>query len=192
MSENGSTSIKSLHENNSPQAKQNDNNAQVVQEILNEIDSNDTRTNESNIQQQQYNLDQGVQQPGFAPQNQEEAMRMQQEMMQQQMMQAQMQQQMQMAKDVAEPAASVASPTPDSAKATVSKPLTTKILDQAKGPIIVAVIYFLLTVAPTKQLLMKIPKAIGETGNVTIIGTGILALLAGIIFFIVNMSVSKM
>jgi len=185
MSQSGSTSIKSLHEKSPQESQQSDGgNNKVVQEILNEIDQSETTNmQQQNQKQQNYTMDENVNQNGFAPQSNEEAMRMQQEMMQQQMMQQQMMQVPNLGKigDV-----------DTLQKKDEPKSLTNKILEQAKGPIVVAAIFFLLSVVPTKQLLMKVPKAIGETGNITLIGTALLSLVAGILFFVINMGLTKM
>lgn len=181
MSQEGATSIQDLQ--SQPNNGMENGSKAVVQEILQEIESNENKNNQQNISQQQYNLDPNVQQSSFAPQSQDDSMRMQQEMMmQQQQQQQQMMQQMQMEQENNEMGMQM------SMNEKKPKSFVEKITSQLKAPIIVAVIFLLLSVAPTKQLLQKIPKALGETGNVTFVGSTVLALLAGIIFFAINMA----
>ena len=182
MSQEGATSIQDLQ--SQPNNGMENGSKAVVQEILQEIESNDNKNNQQNMSQQQYNLDPNVQQSSFAPQSQDDSMRMQQEMMkqQQQQQQQQMMQQMQMEQENNEMGMQMVM------NEKKPKSFVEKITSQLKAPIIVAVIFLLLSVAPTKQLLQKIPKALGETGNVTFVGSTVLALLAGVIFFAINMA----
>lgn len=180
MSQEGATSIQDLQ--SQPNNGMGNGSKAVVQEILQEIESNDNKNNQQNMSQQQYNLDPNVQQSSFAPQSQDDSMRMQQEMMMQQQQQQQMMQQMQMEQENNEMEMQMAK------NERKPKSFVEKITSQLKAPIIVAVIFLLLSVAPTKQLLQKIPKALGETGNVTFVGSTVLALLAGVIFFAINMA----
>ena len=180
MSQEGATSIQDLQ--SQPNNGMENGSKAVVQEILQEIESNENKNNQQNMSQQQYNLDPNVQQSSFAPQSQDDSMRMQQEMMMQQQQQQQMMQQMQMEQENNEMGMQMAM------NERKPKSFVEKITSQLKAPIIVAVIFLLLSVAPTKQLLQKIPKALGETGNVTFVGSTVLALLAGIIFFAINMA----
>ena len=110
---------------------------------------------------------------------------MQQEMMMQQQQQQMMQQQMQMEQEHNEMPNQVAT-------TTTSKTFTEKIMNQIKSPVIVAAIFLLLSLAPTKQLLQKIPKALNETGNVTFVGSAVTALIAGILFFAISMATKNM
>lgn len=185
MSQEGSTSIQDLQNQNPSSVGSNQENGSraVVQEILQEIESNDQRNTQQNDAQQQYHLDESIQQQSFAPPNQEEARKMQQEMMVQQQQQQMMQQQMQMEQENTDL-------TPQTAP--VKKSLTEKLISQIKSPLIVAAIFLLLSLAPTKQLLQRIPKALSETGNVTFIGSAVTAILAGVIFFVINMSTKNM
>ena len=188
MSQEGATSIQDLQ--NQPPANgggnQENGSRAVVQEILQEIESNDQRNAQQNNAQQQYNLDQSVQQQSFAPPNQEEARRMQQEMMMQQQQQQMMQQQMHAAEqeNQTEMGGQLTTPQP--------KTLTEKLVSQIKSPVIVAAIFLLLSVAPTKQLLQKIPKALSETGDITFVGSAVTAILAGVLFFVLNMATKNM
>ena len=183
MSQEGATSIQDLQGQQPPATgASGDGSRAVVQEILQEIESNDQKNNQQNVSQQQYNLDQNVQQTSFAPQNQDDARRMQQEMMMQQQQQQMMQQQMQMEQEHNEMAA------PPAPSTQTTKTFTEKIISQIKSPIIVAAIFLLLSLAPTKQFLQKVPKALSETGNVTFVGSAVTALIAGILFFAVNMA----
>ena len=185
MSQEGATSIQDLQGQQSPPTgASGDGSRAVVQEILQEIESNDQKNNQQNMSQQQYNLDPNVQQSSFAPQNQEDARRMQQEMMMQQ--QQMMQQQMQMEQEHNDntPSAPVAETKP--------KSFTEKIFSQIKSPVIVAAIFLLLSMVPTKQLLQKIPKALNETGSVTLIGSVVMALIAGVLFFAINTATKNM
>ena len=186
MSQEGATSIQELQNQPSANGGGNQENGSraVVQEILQEIESNDQRNTQQNNAQQQYNLDQNVQQQAFAPPNQEEARRMQQEMMMQQQQQM-MQQQMQMEQENTDLSTQNQIPP-------VQKSLTDKLINQIKSPLIVAGIFLLLSLAPTKQLLQKIPKALSETGNITFVGSAVTAILAGVIFFVINMATKNM
>ena len=189
MTQEGATSIQDLQ--NQPPANGNGGGNQengsraVVQEILQEIESNDQRNTQQNNAQQQYNLDPNVQQQAFAPPNQEEARRMQQEMMMQQQQQM-MQQQMQASEQENQNETGSQLTTPQ------AKTLTEKLVSQIKSPVIVAAIFLLLSVAPTKQLLQKIPKALSETGDITFVGSAVTAILAGILFFVLNMATKNM
>lgn len=181
MSQEGATSIQDLQGQQPPATGANgDGSRAVVQEILQEIESNDQKNIQQNVSQQQYNLDPNVQQTSFAPQNQDESRRMQQEMMMQQQQQM-MQQQMQMEQEHNEIAAAPST-------STTAKTFTEKIVSQIKSPVIVAAIFLLLSIAPTKQLLQKIPKALSETGSVTFVGSAVTALIAGILFFAISMT----
>ena len=183
MSQEGATSIQDLQGQQPPtNGGSGDGSRAVVQEILQEIESNDQKNNQQNASQQQYNLDPNVQQASFAPQNQDDARRMQQEMMMQQQQQQMMQQQMQLEQEHNEMAAAAPS------TLTTNKTFTERIVSQIKSPIIVAAIFLLLSLAPTKQLLQKIPKALSDTGNVTFVGSAVTALIAGILFFAVSMA----
>ena len=182
MSQEGATSIQDLQGQQPPATgASGDGSRAVVQEILQEIESNDQKNNQQNVSQQQYNLDPNVQQASFAPQNQEESRRMQQEMMMQQQQQM-MQQQMQMEQEHNEMAA------PPVPSTQTTKTFTERIISQIKSPVIVAAIFLLLSLAPTKQLLQKIPKALSETGNITFVGSAVTALIAGILFFAISMA----
>ena len=186
MSQEGATSIQDLQGQQPPATgASGDGSRAVVQEILQEIESNDQKNNQQNVSQQQYNLDPNVQQASFAPQNQEESRRMQQEMMMQQQQQQMMQQQMQMEQEHNEMA-------PAPSALTTKKTFSERIIGQIKSPVIVAAIFLLLSLAPTKQLLQKIPKALSDTGSVTFVGSAVTALIAGILFFAINMATKNM
>lgn len=141
----------------------------VVQEILQEIENNDHNTSQ-NVAQQHYNTDANVQQHSFQPQNQEDSTRMQEEMMYQQQPH---QKQIQTDND-------------DNQYFIQTKTLTEKIISQLKGPLIVVAIFLLLSIVPTKQFLQKIPKALSETGTVTLIGSSVTAVIAGVLFYAIN------
>lgn len=72
------------------------------------------------------------------------------------------------------------------AKLEEKKSLTDLILSQAKSPLLVSIIYFLLSMDLMKPLLSKIPNAINELGNITTIGLIVKSLIAGVIFYISN------
>ena len=180
MSQEGATSIQDL-QNQSPQNQGGENGSRaVVQEILQEIENNDNKNAQQNTAQQQYNMDSSVQQGSFAPQSQEDAERMQQEMMMQQQQQQQMMQ-MQMEQENQE--------TPQIIQQK-QKPQTfvEKIIGQIKAPLIVAAIFLLLSLVPTKQLLQKVPRALTETGGVTFVGSAVTAVIAGILFYAVSLA----
>lgn len=180
MSQEGATSIQDLQKQpHTNGGSQNENGSRaVVQEILQEIESNEQRNVYQNNAQQQYNLDQNIQQQSFAPPNQEEARKMQHEMMMQQQMMQQMQASDQ--ENQNEIGGQIIYPK--------HKSLTEKLFSQIKSPLIVAAIFLLLSVTPTKQLLQKIPKALSETGDITFLGSAVTAILAGILFFVLNMA----
>ena len=169
MSE-GATSIQEL-QGNQPQNIDNGSRA-VVQEILQEIENNDHNSSQ-NVSQQHYNMDANVQQNAFQPQSQEDSIKMQEEMMFQQQQQQQQQQMMQTENE-------------SNQQMNQTKTLTEKIISQLKGPIIVAAIFLLLSLIPTKQFLQKIPKALSETGSITFVGSSITAVIAGVIFYVIN------
>lgn len=179
MSQEGATSIQDL-QNQTPQNQGGENGSRaVVQEILQEIENNDNKNAQQNTSQQQYNMDSNVQQGSFAPQSQEDAERMQQEMMmqqqQQQMMQMQMEQENQETPQIIQ-------------QTQKSQTFVEKIMSQIKAPLIVAAIFLLLSLVPTKQLLQKIPKALTETGSITFVGSSVTAVIAGILFYALSLA----
>lgn len=181
MSQEGATSIQDLQGQQSPPTgASGDGSRAVVQEILQEIESNDQKNNQQNMSQQQYNLDPNVQQSSFAPQNQEDARRMQQEMMMQQQQQQQQMMQMQMEQQEQQETPQTVQKQPQS--------FVEKIMSHVKSPLIVAAIFLLLSLVPTKQLLTKIPRALSETGTVTFVGSAVTAIIAGILFYAVNLA----
>ena len=179
MSQEGATSIQDL-QNQPPQNQGGENGSRaVVQEILQEIENNDNKNAQQNTAQQQYNMDSSVQQGSFAPQSQEDAERMQQEMMmqqqQQQMMQMQMEQENQETPQIIQ-------------QTQKSQTFVEKIMSQIKSPLIVAAIFLLLSLVPTKQLLQKVPRALTDTGSVTFVGSAVTAVIAGILFYAVSLA----
>jgi len=182
MAEEGATSIQQLQSNTNENTEMNGNSRQVVQEILNEIEDKNNNM-ELNQAQQQYNMDPSIQQTSFAPQNEQEAQMYQQQMMeQQQMMQQQPQGINEMMTDYSNMEQQQAKP----------KSFTQKLLDMVKSPLIVFAVILLLSFAPTKQLLQKIPKALSQTGNVTFIGNAVIALLGALLFFVIQLSTQKL
>jgi cation transport ATPase len=181
MSQEGATSIQDLQNQPQNQGGENNGSRAVVQEILQEIESNDNKTSQQNNAQQQYNMDSSVQQGSFAPPSQEDSMRMQQEMMMQQQQQQQQQMmQMQMEQQEQQEIPQTVQKQPQS--------FVEKIMSHIKSPLIVAAIFLLLSLVPTKQLLTKIPRALSETGSVTFIGSAVTAIIAGILFYAVNLA----
>ena len=65
-----------------------------------------------------------------------------------------------------------------------NKNYTEIIMDHAKTPLLVSVIYFLLSMDFIKPLLSKIPNVLNEVGNVNMLGIILKSLIAGILFFI--------
>ena len=180
MSQEGATSIQDLQNQPQNQGGENNGSRAVVQEILQEIESNDNKNSQQNNAQQQYNMDANVQQGSFAPPSQEDAMRMQQEMMMQQQQQQQQMMQMQMEQQEQQETPQTVQKQPQS--------FVDKIMSHVKSPLIVAAIFLLLSLVPTKQLLTKIPRALSETGSVTFVGSAVTAIIAGILFYAVNLA----
>lgn len=185
MAEEGATSIQQLQTNTT---ENNDGNSrQVVQEILNEIEDKNNNM-ELNQAQQQYNIDPSIQQTSFAPQNEHEAQMMQQQMMEQQQMMTQQQQQGAMNNHEMMTDYNAM----NQMEMPVNKSFTQKLLDMVKSPLIVFAVILLLLLAPTRQLLQKIPQALSQTGNVTFIGNAVIALLGSLLFLVVQIATQKL
>lgn len=176
MAQEGSTSIQQLQTNN-----EGGNSREVVQEILNEIEDKNNNMELSQAQQQ-YHLDPSIQQNSFAPKNEQEAQMMQQQMMEQQMMEQQNIEQQHLEQQHHN----------SMMNDTKNKSFTQKIFDMIKSPLIVFAVLLLLLLAPTKQLLQKIPKALSQTGNVTFVGNSVIALLGALLFMVVQFATQKL
>lgn len=185
MAEEGATSIQQLQSGNDNQNENmKDNSREVVQEILNEIE--DKNNVQSNHAQQQYNMDSSIQHTSVAPQNEQEAQMYQQQMMQQpsQGLNEMMQQPSQGFNEMM--------PEYSNMEQVKSRSFTTKLLDNIKSPLIVFAVILLLSFVPTKQFLQKIPKTLSQTGNVTLIGNVVIALLGALLFFVIQLSSQKL
>ncbi len=69
------------------------------------------------------------------------------------------------------------------------KPMSTtdQIISEIKGPLLVALLVFLTNFDMVNQLLVKnIPKLAGHGGELNLIGLGLKAIVAGIIFYVVK------
>jgi hypothetical protein len=66
----------------------------------------------------------------------------------------------------------------------MNKNYTEIIMDHAKTPLLVSVIYFLLSMDFIKPLLSKIPNVLNGVGNINMLGIILKSLIAGILFFI--------
>lgn len=60
------------------------------------------------------------------------------------------------------------------------------ILDYLKDSVLVMALLFLFSLTPINKIISKIPKATSSAGGISIIGNGIKAVLAGVIFFVLS------
>ncbi len=162
------------------QPSQNEQDNQLVNEILNEIETqnapveNDNARESNNENTYQRQMDPGVNQQSFDQEmdqggpSQEQIAQMQRQQMQQQMME----QQMMKESEMNAPAEKVS--------------LQQQIVDQVKAPLLVALIVFALSFPFVNQLLAKVPKALSDTGQLTTIGFLSKSVFAGLLFYVVN------
>jgi hypothetical protein len=145
----------------------------LVNEILGEIENQQNQYTEEEIPKTNRSISNEIPQNimGDKSPNREELIQMQQE----QIMQNQLLNNNQML-DMNNPA--VAN---DSG---VSKNYTEIMMDHAKTPLLVSVIYFLLSMDFIKPLLSKIPNVLNEVGNINMLGIIFKSLIAGILFYI--------
>merc|ERR1711907_446284 len=69
----------------------------------------------------------------------------------------------------------------------INQSLTERIMEEVKNPLLVAVIFFAINFKFLDQSLIKlVPKALSVSGDLTIIGQSIKALLAGVAFFLLK------
>merc|ERR1712227_1070386 len=180
-----STPINQIQNNQQFGGNQNDN---LVNDILKEIDQTSTNQPMSNedigSKQAQYQMDpvhqqqpsqQQQQQPPpqqqYIDENAMDPQMMQQQMMQEQMMQQQMNSQM----DQGNMGYDMGGGPP--------KTLVEKILEESKGPGIVALLFIALSFKQFDgQIIKFIPKALNATGEITNIGIIIKGLMAGLLF----------
>ena len=165
----------------------NQNNDTLVNDILKEIDQTNVNNSDVGAKQAEYQMDPSVQ-PQVQFQEPDQNEMMQQQMMQQQMMQQQNSQQIspdmqQYQEPVMDPNMMFSGP----GDMNINQSFSDRILNEVKNPLLVAVIFFAVNFKFLDQSLIKlVPKALSVSGDLTIIGQSIKALLAGVAFFLLK------